>query len=310
MLLTGFAAEQNPIATHIAKDVIAAYNPQNSNLRWWGGVTAAASILAVAGIVGLFLVTHRITERSPHGLLPLTHSLLAGSGVETAQQPAKTVLPPLLPTLSAPLTPTETALPDTAPTEMTTLSVQVATLPETSAFQTLPPASPVTDHVSPAAQQPELPSPVSSEQPVVLQTLREVVMPSKPAPSPRATPTPLVTTTRIISPQDGAMVARKIAVTGVIAKLQPDQHVFLCVQSQAFGRRIYPQGRVRPDPTGQWIVESIYGSSGYRYETFLVTTTNPESVGLLNAQQSRKYGLRALPLSTERIGTAIVVMRE
>jgi hypothetical protein len=106
------------------------------------------------------------------------------------------------------------------------------------------------------------------------------------------------------------MVARKIAVEGVIAGLQPDHHVYLCVQSQAFGRRIYPQGRVRPDLTGQWTVESIYGSSGYRYETFLVITTNPESAVLLNAQQSRKYGLRDLPPSTERLGTAIVVMRE
>jgi hypothetical protein len=310
MLLTGFAAGQNPIATHIAKDVIAAYNPKNFNLRWWGGVTAAASVLAVAGIVGLFPVTYRLTERSPDGFLPLTRPLLRSSGVETAQQPTKTVSPPLLPTLSAPPTPTETASPAATPTEMPTLSVQVAAPPETAAFQTLPPTSPMTDHIPPVAQQPELPSPVGPEQPVALQTLREVVMPSKPAPSPRATPTPLVTTTLITSPQDGAIVARKIAVTGVIAKLQPDQHVFLCVQSQAFGRRIYPQGRVRPDPTGQWIVESIYGSSGYRYETFLVTTTNPESVGLLNAQQSRKYGLRALPSSTERIGTAIVVMRE
>ena len=106
------------------------------------------------------------------------------------------------------------------------------------------------------------------------------------------------------------MVARKIAVEGMIAELQSDQHVFLCVQSQAFGRRIYPQGRVRPDATGKWTVESIYGSSGYRYETFLVITTNTESVVLLNAQQSRKYGLRSLPPNTERIGTAIVVMRE
>jgi hypothetical protein len=106
------------------------------------------------------------------------------------------------------------------------------------------------------------------------------------------------------------MVARKIAVAGVMAGLQPEHRVFLCVQSQAFGRRIYPQGRVRPDPTGQWTVESIYGSSGYRYETFLVITTNTEAVGLLTAPQSRQYGLRALPPRTERLGTAIVVQRE
>jgi hypothetical protein len=119
-----------------------------------------------------------------------------------------------------------------------------------------------------------------------------------------------VTTTRITSPQNGAKVAQKIAVEGVIAGLQPDQHVFLCVQSQAFGRRIYPQGKVRPDARGKWTVESIYRSSGYRYETFLVITPNTAAAALLNAQQSRKYGLHDLPPSTERLGTAIVVMRE
>ena len=318
MLLTGFDARQKPIASHIAKDVITAYNPKNSNLRWWRGVTAAVSVFAVAGLVGLFPVTHQIVvERSSGGFLPFTRSPLAGSGVEKVQQPAKTVSSPLLPTLSALPIPTEPASPDTAstepdmaPTERPTLSVQIAALPETSGFQTSPPTSPMTDHIPQAAQHSELPSPVGPEQPVALQTLREVVMPSKPAPSPRATPAPFMTPTRIISPQDGAMVARKIAVEGVIATLQPDQHVFLCVQSQAFGRRIYPQGRVRPDPTGKWTVESIYGSSGYRYETYLVITTNTESVVLLNAQQSRKYGLRGLPPSTERIGTTIVVMRE
>jgi hypothetical protein len=105
-------------------------------------------------------------------------------------------------------------------------------------------------------------------------------------------------------------VAQKIAVEGVIAGLQPDQHVFLCVQSQAFGRRIYPQGKVRPAPTGQWTVESIYRTSGYRYETFLVVTTNTASAALLSAPQSRKYGLHDLPPSTEPLGTTIVVMRE
>jgi hypothetical protein len=105
-------------------------------------------------------------------------------------------------------------------------------------------------------------------------------------------------------------VAQKIAVAGVIAELQPDQHVFVCVQSQAFGRLIYPQGKVRPDPTGQWTVESIYGTSGYRYATFLVITTNTASAALLSAQQSRKYGLRDLPPHTERLGTAVVVMRQ
>jgi hypothetical protein len=119
-----------------------------------------------------------------------------------------------------------------------------------------------------------------------------------------------VLTTRITSPQNGATVAQKIAVEGVIAGLQPDQHVFVCVQSQAFGRRIYPQGKVRPDARGRWKVESIYGSSGYRYETYLVITTSTTAAAILHAQQSRKYGMRDLPPSTERLGTSIIVMRE
>ena len=130
---------------------------------------------------------------------------------------------------------------------------------------------------------------------MVPQALPEEVMPAKVAASLRATPMPSVITTRITSPPNGATVAQKIAVEGVIAGLQPDQHVFVCVQSQAFGRRIYPQGKVRPDASGQWTVESIYGSSGYSYETYLVITTNTAAAAMLHAQQSRKYGMRDLP---------------
>jgi MSHA biogenesis protein MshM len=319
MLLTGFAARQKPIAAHIAKDVMTAYSPKSSHPRWWRGVTAAASIVAVASMVGLFPSTSRmLTERDPRGFVPLTRSPLAGSGVETAQQPATTVSSPSVSMLSALPTPTADASPPMELTEIPTLSVQVDILPESPAFQTPPPTSPATAHIPQVAQPPGLPletatsasPPVVLEQPGEPQALREIVLPSKAAPRPRATPTPPVTTTRITSPQHGAKVAQKIAVEGVIAGLQPDQHVFLCVQSQAFGRRIYPQGKVRPVPTGQWTVESIYRTSGYRYETFLVVTTNAASAALLSASQSRKYGLHDLPPSTEPLGTTIVVMRE
>jgi hypothetical protein len=103
---------------------------------------------------------------------------------------------------------------------------------------------------------------------------------------------------------------RKLPWKGSLQDCNRINTFFLCVQSQAFGRLIYPQGRVRPDPTGKWMVESIYRSSGYRYTTFLVMTTNTEAVAMLNAQRSRKYGMHDLPPSTEHLGTAIVVMRE
>jgi hypothetical protein len=44
----------------------------------------------------------------------------------------------------------------------------------------------------------------------------------------------------------------------VLARLHPEQQVFVCVTTQAFGRLIYPRGRVIPDATGQWTVESMY----------------------------------------------------
>ena len=90
----------------------------------------------------------------------------------------------------------------------------------------------------------------------------------------------------------------------------PAQHIFLCVQSQAFGRFIYPQGQVFPDATGQWTVESIYATPGYNYATFLVRTSDTASAALLNTQHARKYGIQDLPRGTERLGTAVVVTRK
>jgi hypothetical protein len=36
----------------------------------------------------------------------------------------------------------------------------------------------------------------------------------------------------------------------MLAGLPPQQQVFVCVKSQAFGRLIYPQGKVLQDGTG------------------------------------------------------------
>jgi hypothetical protein len=105
-------------------------------------------------------------------------------------------------------------------------------------------------------------------------------------------------------------VGQKVPVEGVLTGLRPEQQVFVCVKSQAFGRLIYPQGKVIPDATGQWKVESIYATPGYKYETFLVVTTNAEAAAMLSDQHAKKYGMRELPLDTERLGTTIVVTRE
>ena len=171
-----------------------------------------------------------------------------------------------------------------------------------------PPASPTprvspTPHVTPPTAHPgvTLPAPDTPTPPATT---------TSPAMRPPSTFTPAAATTRITAPRHGAKVAQRIAVEGVLADLRPEQHVFLCVQSQAFGRLIYPQSKVVPDATGHWTVESIYGTPGYSYETFLVVTTNDAAAAMLSDQHARKYGLRELPPGTARLGTAIVVTRE
>jgi hypothetical protein len=59
-------------------------------------------------------------------------------------------------------------------------------------------------------------------------------------------------------------------------------------QSQASGRLISPQGRVLPDSTGQWTVESVYATPGSSYEPFLVVTTSAEAAVLLSNQHARR----------------------
>jgi hypothetical protein len=152
-------------------------------------------------------------------------------------------------------------------------------------------------------------APVASHAPPRLEPL--------PRPSPRPHPTVLAygptlspPLSEITSLRQGATVGQKITVEGVLTGQRPGSQVFLCVQSQAFGRRIYPQGKVVPDPTGHWTVPSIYATPGYRYATFLVHTTDPLAATRLSAPHARKYGLQDLPPGAERLGPAIVVLRE
>ena len=51
----------------------------------------------------------------------------------------------------------------------------------------------------------------------------------------------------------------------MLAGLRPEQHVFVCVKSQVFGRLISPQGQVLPDSTRPWTVESVYATLDLLY---------------------------------------------
>jgi type II secretory pathway predicted ATPase ExeA len=117
MLIAGFGARQKPISAHLAQNVITAYGAQRSHPGWWWGVAAAASILAVAGMMDVFPSTSQmVSQRGPSGLRALTRSLSDGSGVETAQPPAARGASPSGPSLGAPrLQQREPVLPAVAP---------------------------------------------------------------------------------------------------------------------------------------------------------------------------------------------------
>jgi hypothetical protein len=117
------------------------------------------------------------------------------------------------------------------------------------------------------------------------------------------------TQTRITFPRDGDSVGRHVSVAGSVSRLGPDQHAFLCVKSPTW-RRIWPQGKVLPDATGQWVVESIFADAGYSYETFLVITSNRESALMLSNQEKRRKGMGELPPDTNIISEVITVMRK
>jgi type II secretory pathway predicted ATPase ExeA len=102
MLISGFFARQRPISARMAQDVITAYGAKRSHPRW-RGVTAAAILLVVGALVGLFPSTYQsVAERGPRGLLQLMRSLLTVAGVETARQPATRVSSPSVPSLVTP----------------------------------------------------------------------------------------------------------------------------------------------------------------------------------------------------------------
>src|SRR6267378_3134838 len=82
-------------------------------------------------------------------------------------------------------------------------------------------------------------------------------------PMPPATPTLPATTASITSPRPGASVGQKMAVEGLMPARPAEQHVFLCVKSQACGRLFYPRDWVAPEEPGKGGGGSIDPPPGY-----------------------------------------------
>jgi WD40 repeat protein/nitrate/nitrite transporter NarK len=184
---------------------MAAHDAPSSHPRWWWGVTATASLLAVAGLVGLLPFTHpMVSERDLRGLVQRTRSLLAGAGVETLQQSAEMVPSPSAPALSAPPTPTAADSPTTAPTAMSTTSGQVAVLPETPPADPPPLPSAAIARVPPTVVQ-DLVLPLeiamSEPPPVILKQPEATQIPL--APSPPVVQAPSLSAPRLAEHLDG-----------------------------------------------------------------------------------------------------------
>jgi formylglycine-generating enzyme required for sulfatase activity len=120
-------------------------------------------------------------------------------------------------------------------------------------------------------------------------------------------PDPVVS---ITYPSNGASVGQRVDVTGRISGLIPGGRAFLCIKSTAFNQLTWPQGEILPDSNGNWVVEGVYQSPGYAYETFVVVTENVASAEMLADQYYRASGMSDLPAGTILISPVIVVNRE
>lgn len=210
MLISGFLARQRPISAHIAQDVIMASGVKSSHTQWRWGVTAA-SLLAVATMVGLLSSTHQLpSERGPRRLLQLTRGLLTVSGADTAQPP--TASSHSVPTLSTPPALTIAPDPTLAPTERPTPTdgspadrvfpaapPLPAQLPEhapdtfgnvdaTAIPHGAPPTRALQVTVTDRGSAPPMPSTISAEDACILDMLRGKRCTDTPAPAPPATP--------------------------------------------------------------------------------------------------------------------------
>lgn len=125
-----------------------------------------------------------------------------------------------------------------------------------------------------------------------------------------ATPLPANPSATISYPHDGDSVGWKVQVSGSSTGLRPDQRAFLCIQSQHFGRLIWPQGEIFPGANNQWNVEGTYQSVGYPYDTYVVVTSNPASAEMLADNYYRANGMDSLPVGTTIISPVYVFMRE
>jgi hypothetical protein len=111
----------------------------------------------------------------------------------------------------------------------------------------------------------------------------------------------------IFSPSMKSVVKHHQLIKGTIDNLDPYKYYFLIIQSRHFGKLYYPQQELF---SVTWQTIGIYGSSnqkyGYKYDTFIVETSENEE-----AQLIRNYigkALKNLPIHTKVIGNKVTTI--
>lgn len=137
------------------------------------------------------------------------------------------------------------------------------------------------------------------------------VQPNTPIPSPPASPTPAIRLeASIISPKNNSIVNKDEVVKGLIYGLGTSYRAFVCVQTTAWKKLIYPQGEVIPNERGQWDVTKVrYQSPEHTYKTYVVATNNSEEVKKLSDNYYKVNGMPNLPKATKVISPTIFVTR-
>jgi len=105
-------------------------------------------------------------------------------------------------------------------------------------------------------------------------------------------------------PHDGMNVKRKAIIKGRLLSSHP-VNSYLVIESVKYGG-IYPQGKIQVDPNNKFFMPVIYGSTGYKYKTYIVVTNNIDSSKIFENERFRKYGMTGLPKDTKVVGHTVI----
>ena len=120
-------------------------------------------------------------------------------------------------------------------------------------------------------------------------------------------PNPLEILSNISYPYNNYSVSEYETVTGTISGLFK-QRAFLVIQSTAYNKKIFPQGEVVPNNSGEWSVNAVYRSVGNMYTTYVVVTSSEKDIEILSHKGNRSDGIFYLPKKTSKLDNSEITV--